>query len=129
MSQPREYFEYWNYNLGIFYLITQKKNQFYLGIWDGAIITYYTQPIRTKSQTFNTFQKFICQVKYQSGKKPNHLQTDFGGEFANQTFEEYIAKEDIKQKVSASYISVQNSKAKRLNYILISLVCSILLAI
>ena len=39
--------------------MTQRGNQFYLGIRDGATGAYYTEPMKTQSQTFDTFQKFI----------------------------------------------------------------------
>lgn len=52
--------------------------------------------MRTKGQAFNIFQKFICQAKCQLKKKLKYLPTNFEGEFANQTFEKYIAKENIK---------------------------------
>ena len=84
--------------------------------------------MRTKGQAFDTFQRFICQVKRQSGKKLKHLYTKFGGEFANQAFEEYTAKEGIKWEPSTPYTPEQNGKAERLNYTLMSLVCSILAA-
>ena len=50
----------------------------------------------TKSQAFDTFQKFTQRAERQSGKKPKHLRTDFGGEFANQSFEQYTVKEGNK---------------------------------
>ena len=85
--------------------------------------------MRTKSQAFYTFQKFICQAERQSRKKLKHLRTDFGGEFANHAFEEYTSKEDVKWEPSAPYTPEQNGKAERLNYTLMSSVCSILSAI
>ena len=84
--------------------------------------------MRTKGQTFDIFLNFIRQAKRQSGKKLKHLHIDFGGEFANQTFEEYAAKEGVKWEPSALYSPEQNGKAECLNYILMSLVCSILAA-
>lgn len=59
MSQLIEYFDYLYYNLGGPYLKTQRSNQFYLSIQDSIIEVYYTKPIKTKDQTFETFQKFI----------------------------------------------------------------------
>ena len=52
--------------------------------------------MRTKNQTFDTFQKFICEAERQSDKKLKHLCTDFGREFANHAFEEYTSKEGVK---------------------------------
>lgn len=56
----------------------------------------YAEPMRTKCQIFNTFQKFICRVELQLEKKLKYLCSNFGGEFANQAFEKYTAKEGIK---------------------------------
>ena len=128
MSQPTEYLDYLHCNLGGPYSTTQRGNQFYLSIQDGTTRACYAKSMRTKSQTFETFQKFICQVECQSEKKLKYLYTDFGGEFANQAFEKYTAKQGIKQEPSALYILEQNGKAKCLNYTLISLVHLILSA-
>ncbi len=68
MSQPTEYFDYLHCDLGSFYLTTRRSNRFYLGIRDGARGAYYAEPMRTKSQTFDTFQKFIRQAERQSNK-------------------------------------------------------------
>ena len=59
--------------------------------------------MRTRSQTFDIFQKFICQAERQSRKKLKHLCTDFGEEFANQVFKEFTAKEGLKWEPNASY--------------------------
>ena len=104
------------------------SNQFYLGVRDGVTGAYYAEPMKTKSQTFDIFQKFICQVESQSGKNLKHLHTDFKGEFANKLFEKYTSKEGVKWEPSAIYTQEQNEKAERLNYNLMSSVQSILAA-
>lgn len=55
MSQPKDYFKYWNCNLGGLYLMTERSNQIYLNIWDNVIETYYAELIKTKGQVFDTF--------------------------------------------------------------------------
>lgn len=63
-------------------------------------------------------------------KKLQYLNVDLGKKFANQVFEEYITKEDVvKKKPNMLYILKQNKKAKYLNYSLMSLIFSILIAI
>ena len=126
MLQPGEYLDYIHCDLGGSYPITRRGNRFYFGVRDGATGAYYAEPMRTKSQTFDIFQKFIRQAERQSGKKLKHLRTDFGGEFANKAFEEYTSKEGVKWEPSAPYTPEQNGKAERLNYTLISSVRSIL---
>ena len=128
MSQPNEYLDYLHCDLGGPYPTTRRGNRFYLGIRDGATGACYAEPMRTKAQTFDTFQRFIRRAERQSGKKLKHLRTDFGGEFANQAFEEYTAKEGIQWEPSAPYTPEQNGKAERLNYTLMSSVRSILAA-
>lgn len=66
--------------------------------------------MRTKNQTFDTFQKLIYQIKCQFEKKFKHLYTNFRGKFINKAFEEYIAKKDIKCEPYVFYISKQNGK-------------------
>ncbi len=129
MSQTTEYLDYLHCDLGGPYPTTQRGNQFYLGIRDDATVACYAEPMRTKSQAFDTFQKFIRRAERQPWKKLKHLRTDFGREFANQAFEEYTAKESIKWEPSAPYTLEQNGKAERLNYTLMSPVRSILSAI
>ena len=73
MSQPKNFLEYLHCDLGGLYPITRRDNQFYLGIRDGATKACYAEPKRTKSQTFYTFQKFICQAERLSRKKLKHL--------------------------------------------------------
>ena len=102
------------------------ENRFYLSVQDGATGAYYAEPMRTKSLTSDIFQKFIRQAERQSGKKLEHLGTDFEGEFANKTFEEYTSKEGVKWEPSALYTQEQNGKTKRLNYTMMSSVWSIL---
>ncbi len=50
-------------DLGGPYSTNRKNNRFYLGVQDGATGAYYAELMRSKSQTFDTFQKFICQVE------------------------------------------------------------------
>ncbi len=96
MLQPSGYLDYIHCDLGGLYPTTRRGNQFHLGVRDGATGVYYTEPMRTKSQTFDIFQKFICQAERQSGEKPKHLRIDFGREFANEKFEEYTSKGGVK---------------------------------
>lgn len=96
MLQLIEYLKYLYCNFCNLYLTTQKNNQFYLGIQYGATGACYAKLIKIKSQTFNIFQKFICQVERQLEKKLRHLHINFEKVFANQAFKEYTAKKDIK---------------------------------
>lgn len=126
MFQPKKYLEYLYQDLGSFYFKTPRNNQLYLDIQNSVIQAFNAKLMRTKNQAFDTFQKFICYAKQQLKKKLKYLRTNFEGEFTNQAFEEYTAKEGIKEEPSASYMPEQNGKAKYLNYILISLVHLIL---
>lgn len=85
--------------------------------------------MKTKNQTFDIFQKFICQADHQFRKKFRHLYTNFESKFTNKVFEKYIAKEKIKLESSVPYTSKQNGKVKCLNCTLMSLVQFILTAI
>ncbi len=51
--------------------------------------------MRTKSQTFDIFQKLISQADRQSGKKFKHLRTDFERKFANGALWKYKSKESV----------------------------------
>lgn len=79
-----------------FYSTTQTSHQFYLGILNRVIETYITKLLKTKSEIFDIFQKFICQVESQSGKKFKYLYINFDKKFVNQAFEKYIAKKTVK---------------------------------
>ncbi len=69
ISQQSKYLDYSNGDLGNLYFITQKGNQFYFNIWNSRTEAYYAKPIRTKSQVFDIFQKFVCQIEHQSENK------------------------------------------------------------
>ena len=120
MLQHIKYLDYMHCDFGALYLTTRKTNRFYCGVQDGATRAYYAEPMKIKSQTFDTFHKFICPEERQSGKKLQHLRTNFGRKFANKPFEEYTSKEGIKWKPSALYIQEENKKTERLNYTLMS---------
>lgn len=96
MLQLTKYLVYLCCDLGNPYFITGKSNQFYLGICNNKIKEYYAEPMRTKSQAFNIFQKFIYQAKCQLNKKLKYLYIDFKTKFANKTFEKYIVKKVVK---------------------------------
>ncbi len=85
--------------------------------------------MRTKSQAFVKFQKFICYTKRKSENKLKRLHTDFGEEFANTVSQEFTFKEGIQWESSALYIPKRNKKAKRFNYTFMFLVRSILASI
>ncbi len=102
---------------------------FILAFGIDATEKYYASSMRSKSQTFHIFQKFIRQEENQSGKKLKHLRTNFGEEFANKAFEKYTFKEGFKWHLSALYIQRQNEKSESLNYTLMSSVQFILAAI
>ena len=59
--QPSEYLDYIQCDLAGSYPTTRKGNPFYFGVRDSATGAYYAEPMRTKSQTFDIFQKFIRQ--------------------------------------------------------------------
>ncbi len=82
-----EYLDYIPCDLGGLHPTNKRSNQFDLGFWDDITGVYYAEPMKTKNQIFDMFQKFICQEEGQSEKKLKYLHTDFGGEFANKTFE------------------------------------------
>ncbi len=69
ISQPTEYLDYLHCGLGSTYPTTRRGTLFYLGIRDGATESCYSEPMRTKDQAFDTFQKFIRRAERQSGKK------------------------------------------------------------
>ncbi len=101
--QPSKYLDYIYCDLGGPYPTTRKGNQFYISVQDVATGAYYTVSMKIKSQTFDTFQKFIRQAERQPGKKLKHLRTDFKEEFANKAFEKYKSKEDVKWESNALY--------------------------
>ena len=72
--------------------------------------------MRTKNQTFDILEKFICQAELWSRKKLKHLRTNFEEEFANKAGEEDSSKKDVKWELSAPYTLEQNRKAEPINY-------------
>lgn len=74
--------------------------------------------MRIKSETFDKFQKFVCEVECKSGKILKHWQTDLEWKFANEAFEENIPKESVQWKPSAFYTLQQNKKVEQFNSLL-----------
>ena len=79
---------------------------------DGATKVYDAQPIRTKSQIFDTIPNSIRQAERQSNKMLKHLHIDFGKVFANLAFEEYNPKKVFCG--SRVYFILPNKKEKKI---------------
>ncbi len=115
MSQLSKLLEYLYCNYISLLNTTQKSNEFYCRYWNGATETYPAKLMKTNSQTFYIFSKFIYQADSQSRNKLKNLCTNFGGRFVNKASEELTANESVKWELGASYTLEQNVRDERLN--------------
>ena len=122
-----EFLEFVHSDLGGPLPSTQLGQTFYISFYDNSTGCYYIEGMRHKSQAFEKFVKFVTWAQNQSGNKLKRYHIDFGGEFNNKFFKTCCEKNGVQWKPSAPYSLEQNGKAKRLNYTLMSLVCSIFL--
>ena len=83
--------------------------------------------MKNKNETFFKFKEYKVTIELQSGKKIKFIHSDDEGEYKNLDFDRALKELSIQWKPTAAYTSNQNGKAERLNYILMSIICFILI--
>ena len=61
----------------------------------------YVYLMQRKSKTFEKFKEFWAEVENQLGKTIKTLQSDRGGEYLNQEFEDYLVEHGIVSQLIA----------------------------
>ena len=71
--------------------------------------------VRRKSEALACFQKVCSQITKDIGCSVQMLRTDRGGEFANKSFDQYLAAHSIRREYTAPYTPEQNFVVEREN--------------
>lgn len=88
--------------------------QYYLIVLDDFSHYSWSFPLRCKSDTSPTLQRFFQYVLTQFNVLIKCLQCDNGGEFINSSLRTYFSNNGITFRLSCPYTSPQNGKAERL---------------
>lgn len=78
--------------------------------------------IRSKSDVFKTFVKWLSMAEKQTGKSLKVLQSDNGGEYLSDEMKTFLVNRGIVQRLTSPGNPYQNGVAERLNRTLIDLV-------
>ncbi|GAX82386.1 hypothetical protein CEUSTIGMA_g9814.t1 [Chlamydomonas eustigma] len=82
--------------------------------------------IKVKIQVPEEIKSVIAELERQTGLQVKAIRSDRGGEYINQTLQDYLKKKGIVQQLTAPYSPEQNGKAERLNRTLVERVRSML---
>ncbi|GAX80212.1 hypothetical protein CEUSTIGMA_g7650.t1 [Chlamydomonas eustigma] len=82
--------------------------------------------IKVKSQVPEEIKSVIAELERQTGLQVKAIRSDRGGEYINQTLQDYLKKKGIVQQLTTPYSPEQNGKAERLNRTLVERVRSML---
>ncbi|KAI7948485.1 hypothetical protein MJO29_010150 [Puccinia striiformis f. sp. tritici] len=90
-------------------------NRYFLKIVDGFSKYRFIFPLRCKSSTFETFVDFITQAETFTGNKLVSVVSDNGGEFVNNRFRDFYARQGVQHLTSSPYTPQQNPFSERGN--------------
>ena len=82
--------------------------------------------MKFKSDVYNMFKSFQTEIERQSKYKIMKIRHDNEEEYLLTDYLTYLKELEVVAKFTASYTSQQNSKSERLNYLLMSMIRSVL---
>uniref|UniRef100_A0AAV1UYK5 Polyprotein n=1 Tax=Peronospora matthiolae TaxID=2874970 RepID=A0AAV1UYK5_9STRA len=82
-------------------------------------VTVY--PLRKKSDVASAFKRFYQDIKTASGTKIKVLRSENGGEYRNETMNNFCKAKFIKQEFTVPYNPEQNGMAERMNRTLVEM--------
>jgi IS30 family transposase len=88
--------------------------KYYLIILDDFTHYLWTFPLKQKSDTFTTLSNFFAYVATQFSYTVKTIQCDNGHEFDNSSTRTFLLSKGAQLRMSCSYTSPQNGKAKRI---------------
>ena len=91
------------------------KARYFLTFIDDATRFKTLYFLQTKDQVLSKFQEFKALVENSSGKKIKAIRTDRGGEYLNEAFDDFLAKNGIQHDKTAPFTPQQNGVAERAN--------------
>ena len=87
---------------------------------------YVIECLKTKPKTLGAFQRFVAQLKRETGCIVKVVRSDRGIECTNRLFIQYLAEQHIRQKLTTPYTPEQNGAAERDNRTIMEAVHSML---
>jgi hypothetical protein len=83
-------------------------------------------PLASKDQVFETFKKFKTRVENEIEKTIKCLQTDNGGEFCSNEFDDFCARHGIRRVKTVPYTPQENGAIERMNRTIVERIRSML---
>lgn len=77
--------------------------------------------LKKKSDVFEAFQNFKSHAENHTGEKIKFLQTDNGSEYCSRQFDDYLAKNGIRRRLSVAHTPQQNGVSERKNRTLVEM--------
>ena len=124
--RANEFLDIIHSNLRKSFSFTRKNERYYVIFKDDFINVIWTYLMKIKDMTFQKFQKFKSMMKNQSNITIKCLRADDENEFIDENFQEFLINNEIRWESRASYVSKQNEKSERMNYIFMTSVRSML---
>lgn len=90
-------------------------NKYFVTFIDDATRKTWIYILKTKSQVFETFQKFHVMVERETESKLKCLRTDNGGEYTSHEFKNYCAQYGIRHVKTVPGTPQHNGVAERMN--------------
>ena len=113
-------------DFGGLYSSTQEDHKFYISFLNDYSEVIHIYLLKNKDETFFKFKEYRVTIELQSGKKIKFFCSDDEDEYKNLKFNRALKEFNIQWESTAAYTFNQNSKAERLNYTLMSIICFIL---
>ena len=103
-----------------------KGHKYYILFLNNYFETIHVYLLKNKNEAFLKFKEYKAAIELQSYKKIKFIHSDDEGKYKNLEFKRFLKKAGIQWKSITVYTLNQNGKAERLNYTLMSIICSIL---
>ena len=126
IPKATELFQLIHTDLGGPYPSIWEGHKYYISFFNDYSNTIHVYLLKNKDEIFLKFKEYKTAIELQSGKKIKFICFNNENEYKNLEFNKALKKLDIQWEPTAAYTPNQNDKAERLNYTLMSMVCSIL---
>ena len=89
------------------------EEKYFLLIIDDYTRYSFFYPLKRKSDCFNAISSLIMQIFNKTGRYPEKIRSDNGGEFVNSDFNSLCQEKGIIQQTSCDYTPMQNGVSER----------------
>lgn len=95
--------------------MSMSKAQYFITFIDDYSRHLSVRFLKRKNEAFAAFKEYLCEVELLHGLRIKSFQTDGGGEYISNEFEEYLASKGIAHRKTVAYCPPQNGIAERIN--------------